>query len=278
MQFAINTPNFDLYSDVRLLAELAHEAEEAGWDGFFVWDHIGAGTEWPAPIADPWVALSAMAMTTKRIRLGPIVTALPRRRPWQVARAAATLDCLSNGRIILGVGIGSDQGREYSCFGESADDTLHAEMLDEGLAIITRLWSGEPFSYDGKHYHLTDARFLPTPPQTPRIPIWVAGAWPNKPPFRRAACWDGVCPMGRDHELAPQDYREIAAYTMSHRADAAPFAVVAAGHTTGADREQDTRTVSAFAEAGVTWWQEAFDWSYSLEQVRARIHHGPPTV
>ena len=126
MHFAINTPNFDLYSDARLLAELAHEAEEAGWDGFFVWDHIGAGPEWPAPIADPWVALVAMAMTTRRIKIGPIVTPLPRRRPWKVAREAVTLDHLSQGRLILGVGIGSDQGREFSCFGEATDDKLHA--------------------------------------------------------------------------------------------------------------------------------------------------------
>jgi len=278
MRFAVNTPNFDLYSDPRLLAELAREAEDAGWDGFFIWDHIGAGPEWPAPLADPWVALTAMAMTTQRIKLGPIVTALPRRRPWQVARTAATLDHLSNGRVILGVGIGSDQGREYTCFGESADDTLHAEMLDEGLEIVTRLWSGETFTYAGKRYQLTNARFLPTPVQTPRIPIWVAGAWPNKKPFRRAARWDGVCPMGRDHELTPQDYQEIGAFIRTQRRDDAPFDLVAAGHTTGTDHEQDTATLRPFAEAGVSWWQEAFDWSHSLAQVRARIRQGPPRV
>ena len=276
MHFAINTPNFALYSDVRLLAELAQEAEEAGWDGFFIWDHIGAGPEWPAPIADPWVALAAMAMSTKRIKIGPIVTPLPRRRPWKVARETVTLDHLSNGRLILGVGIGSDQGREFSCFGEATDDKLHGEMLDEGLEVLTRLWRGKTFSYEGKHYQLADARFLPTPVQHPRIPIWLAGVWPNKKPFRRAAQWDGISAMGRDYELAPQDFREITAYLKAHRSNEAPFDVIAAGHTTGTDKEKDVATVRPFAEAGVTWWQECFDGSNSLEQVRTRIHLGPP--
>lgn len=117
MFFAIDTPNFGDYSEPRLLAELAKEAEDAGWDGFFLWDHIGA--DWPLPVADPWIALAAMAMTTRRIKLGPLVTPLPRRRPWKLARETATLDHLSHGRLILGVGIGSDRAHEYSCFAET---------------------------------------------------------------------------------------------------------------------------------------------------------------
>jgi alkanesulfonate monooxygenase SsuD/methylene tetrahydromethanopterin reductase-like flavin-dependent oxidoreductase (luciferase family) len=275
MYFAINTPNFGVYSDVRLLAELAHEAEEAGWDAFFIWDHIGSGPEWSAPFADPWLALVAMALATTYIKLGPIVTPLPRRRPWKVAREAVTLDRLSNGRLILGAGIGTDQAREFSCFGENADDKLHGEMLDEGLEVLTRLWSGETFSFTGKHYQLTDACFLPTPVQQPRIPIWLAGVWPHKKPFRRAAQWDGVCPIGSERELTAQDFREITAY-MQTQPTSASFNIVASGHTTGTDKEQDRATVQSFAEAGATWWQEGFDWTYSLEQVRARIQHGPP--
>ncbi|HLZ58609.1 MAG TPA: LLM class flavin-dependent oxidoreductase [Ktedonosporobacter sp.] len=275
MRFAINTPNFGIYGNPRLLAELAHEAEESGWDGFFLWDHIGSN--WPDEIADPWIELAAMAMTTSRIILGPIVTPLPRRRPWKVAREAVTLDHLSNGRFVLGVGIGSDFGKEFSCYGESADDRLHAEMLDEGLEVLTRLWSGETFSYEGQHYHLTNARFLPTPLQQPRIPIWVAGIWPNKKPFRRAAQWDGVCPIGRDgHQITPQDIHDIVDYMKLHRTSDAPFTVLSDGHTTGTDKALDTATVAPFAEAGATWWQEAFDWNFSLDQVRARIHLGPP--
>jgi probable F420-dependent oxidoreductase len=276
MHFAINTPNFDLYSNVHLLAKLAHEAEEAGWDGFFIWDHIGAGPEWPAPIADPWIALAAMAMITKRIKIGPMVTPLPRRRPWKVAREAVTLDHLSQGRLILGVGIGSDQGREFSCFGEVTDHKLRGEMLDEGLEVLIRLWSGETFRYQGTHYQLSQACFLPTPVQRPRIPIWLAGNWPNKKPFRRAAKFDGICPMGRDQELTPQDWRSIIAYLKEHRRTEEPFDVIAAGHTTGMDKAKDRATIRPFAEIGVTWWQEGFDWTYSLEQVRRRIQLGPP--
>ncbi len=278
MHFAINTPNFDLYGNVHLLAELAHEAEEAGWDGFFIWDHIGAGPEWPGPIVDPWIALAAMAMVTQRIKFGPMVTPLPRRRPWKVAREAVTLDHLSQGRLILGVGIGSDQGREFSCFGEGTDDHLHGEMLDEGLEVLTRLWSGETFSYQGTHYQLSQARFLPTPVQRPRIPIWLAGVWPNKKPFRRAAKFDGICPMGRDHELTPEEWHSIIAYLKGHRSNEAPFDAIAAGHTTGTDKEKDRATVSPLAEVGVTWWQDWFDGTYSLEQVRRRIQLGPPEL
>ena len=144
--------------------------------------------------------------------------------------------------------------------------------------MLTRLWSGETFSYEGTHYRLSDARFLPTPVQHPRIPIWLAGVWPNKKPFRRAARWDGICPIGRDHELTPQDFREIIAYLKGHRSYEAPFDVIAAGHTTGTDKEKDVAMVRPFAEAGVTWWQEGFDWTYSLEQVRRRIHLGLPEL
>jgi alkanesulfonate monooxygenase SsuD/methylene tetrahydromethanopterin reductase-like flavin-dependent oxidoreductase (luciferase family) len=278
LRFAINTPNFGVYGDARVLAELAHEAEEAGWDGFFLWDHIGSGPDWPDPFADPWIALTAMALATQRIKLGPLVTPLPRRRPWKVAREAVTLDHLSNGRLILGVGIGTDRVREFSCFGEDGSDRLHGELLDEGLDVLTRLWSGETFSYTGTHYQLTNARFLPTPLQQPRIPIWVAGIWPNKKPFRRASQWDGVCPIANNRELTPQDYRELTAYVGSQRASATPFDILCAGQTTGTDRARDAATVRPFAEAGATWWQEAFDWQHSLEQVRTRIRQGPPVL
>jgi alkanesulfonate monooxygenase SsuD/methylene tetrahydromethanopterin reductase-like flavin-dependent oxidoreductase (luciferase family) len=185
MQYALDLPPFGELADARALAALAHEAEDAGWDGFFIWDHIQ--TEPSMPVADPWVALSALAMTTERIRLGALVTPLPRRRPWKLARETVTLDRLSNGRLILGVGIGSDHWHhELSTFGEPVDDQTRAAMLDEGLEVLTGLWSGEPFSHQGQHYTVQSARFLPMPVQSPRIPIWVAGIWPRKAPLRRA--------------------------------------------------------------------------------------------
>lgn len=273
MHYAINTPNFGMYSDIQEMVEMAREAEDAGWDGFFIWDHVGGTPEW-GPIIDPTVVLAAIATNTKRITFGPLVTALPRAFPWKLARETVSLDRLSQGRFVLGVGIGSDFGGEYSTFGHSTDDTLHGEMLDEGLTVLTKLWSGEIFDYEGKHYKLKNARFLPTPLQQPRIPIWVAGAWPNKKPFRRAAQWDGVCPMGRDHEMTPDDFRDMLAYIHQYRQTENPLAVLAAGHTPGTD--EDKAIIAPFADAGVTWWQEGFDWSYSLDQVRTRIRKGPP--
>ena len=154
MQFAIDLPPFGPFSDPHLVAALAHEAEEADWDGFFLWDHLNyklEGSPAPVEIADPWILLAAMALRTTHIRLGPMVTPLPRRRPWKVARETVALDHLSGGRLVLGVGLGSDYDGEYHDFGEPTDPRVHGEMLDEGLAILTRLWSGEEVSYQGQY-------------------------------------------------------------------------------------------------------------------------------
>ena len=282
MQFAINTPNFGSFGDARLLAELAHEAENAGWDGFFVWDHIGGSPEQALPMADPWIALAAMAMTTSRVKLGPMVTPLPRRRPWKLARESVTLDRLSHGRLILGVGIGSDSFfKEYSTYGESLDDKLHGAMLDEGLDMLVQLWSGERVNYTGQHYQLHDALFLPTPLQQPRIPIWIAGVWPFKKPFQRAARWDGVCPLKQAYQLMqPEDIREMLSYIRQFRTIDEPFDVLASGNTSGTELQEDLDLIRPYAEAGATWWQESFAGSDSLEleAVRTRIHQGPPRL
>lgn len=275
MRFALNTPNFGIYFDPRLLAELAHDAEAAGWDGFFLWDHIGAA--WEVPIADPWIQMAAMAMTTERIKLGALVTPLPRRRPWKFARETVTLDHLSRGRLVVGVGIGSDSGLEYSTFGESPGDRLHGAMLDEGLEVLTRLWSGETFDYTGAHYRLTQARFLPVPVQQPRPPIWVAAIWPHKRPFRRAAQWDGVCPIGPDGaDPTPDEIRAMVAYVHEHRTAATPFDVALGGRAYTWPAAERAARLRAYAEAGVTWWQEGFDWTNTLDEVRAVIRQGPP--
>ncbi len=279
MQFAINTPNFGSFSDVRLMAELAREAEDAGWDGFFVWDHIGGSPERAIPMADPWVTLTAMAMTTSRIKLGPIITPLPRRRPWKLAKECVTLDHLSQGRLILGVGLGSDSFfNEYSTYGESPDDALHGAMLDEGLDVLAQLWSGKVVSYTGQHYQLHDALCLPTPLQQPRIPIWIAGVWPSKKPFRRAARWDGVCPLKRaDQLMQPDDIKEMLAYIRQFRTGNEPFDILASGNTSGTERQKDLDTLMPYVEAGATWWQESFAGgdAEELEAVRTRIRQGP---
>jgi alkanesulfonate monooxygenase SsuD/methylene tetrahydromethanopterin reductase-like flavin-dependent oxidoreductase (luciferase family) len=278
MQFAVNTPNFGAYSDARMMAGLAREAEEAGWDGFYIWDHMF--WTWPEnqPVADPYVLLTAMAMSTERLRLGALVTPIARRRPHKLAREIVTLDHLTGGRITLGVGIGGDWFGDYSTFGEPTDDKTHAEMLDEGLDVLCGLWRGEKFSYEGTHYKIKDAHFIPTPVQGPRVPIWVAGMWPNKRPFRRAAQWDGVCPLRKDDEpMTPDDFRAVLAYIGEHRTSNEPFDVIFGSKTLG-ESPQDAEKVGPYAEAGVTWWLENFTWDDTLEQVHERVRKGPPKI
>lgn len=281
MQFAIDLPPFGPYSDPHLVAELAHEAEEAGWNGFFLWDHLNyqrEGLPNPLAIADPWIMLAALALRTTSIKLGPMVTPLPRRRPWKLARETVTLDHLSGGRLILGVGLGGDGSGEYHDFGETTDPKIRGVMLDEGLAILTRLWSGEEVSFEGAHYQLAPVRFRPTPVQRPRIPIWVAGIWPHHKPFRRAAQFDGVYPQQRGHALTPEDFRAILAFIQTQRTHTTPFEALAYGLTSGSDHAADAAQVAAFAQAGATWWLEHFSPQHTVEQVRARIRAGPPQI
>jgi len=278
MRFGIGFSTFGPYSDVRLLSDLAREAEDCGWDGCFVWDHIQAG--WRDSVADPWVALAGMILATRRIRVGTLVTPLYRRRPWKVARESATLDQLSGGRLILGVGLGSDLFGEISAFGGPLDPRVRAEMLDEGLAVITGLWTAKPFSFEGRHFRVNDVCFMPGPAQQPRIPIWVAGTWPRRPPFRRAARYDGVIPVTGDirSSLSPAQIRELVSYISEVRA-AVPVeydVVYSAG--TPPDRSGEARAlVAQYAEAGATWWLESMlPWQRSPRQARNRILSGPP--
>ena len=148
MKYGINIPNFGWFGDIDTLVEIAVEVEENGWDGFFLWDHllVFKQEDMVLPFVDPWIALAAIACSTKKLRLGPLITPIPRRRPWKVAREAVSVDHLSKGRMILGVGLGAPPETEFDYFGEESDVKIRAEMLDEGLDIITGLWSGEPFS------------------------------------------------------------------------------------------------------------------------------------
>jgi alkanesulfonate monooxygenase SsuD/methylene tetrahydromethanopterin reductase-like flavin-dependent oxidoreductase (luciferase family) len=278
MRFGISFTTIDVYSDVRVLANLAREAEDAGWDGCFVWDHIQVG--WLDTVADPWVALTAIALATRRIRVGTLVTPLYRRHPWKLARETVTLDHLSRGRLILGVGLGSDLFGEISAFGGPLDDRVRARMLDEGLAVLTGLWSGEPFSFAGEYFKVNNTRFIPAPMQSPRIPIWVAGTWPRRPPFRRAARYDGVIPVTGDirSSLSAAKLDELIGFVAQHRGGArGPFDVVYSAGTPGESGDQDREIVAPYAAAGATWWLESMlPWQRSPEQARDRIRHGPP--
>jgi len=277
MRLAFNIPNFGDFADPRLVAELAAETEAKGWDGFFVWDHLNGAHihDHEVPIGDPWVILTAIALATERIQFGPMVTSLPRRRPAVVARQTATIDRLSGGRLVLGVGLGGEPDREFGDFGEPTDARVRADMLDEALEVITRLWTGERVSFEGEHYQLRDVAFTPTPVQQPRIPIWVAGAWPNKRPLRRAARWDGVYPMDRDtFVLKPEDLADAAAYTKQHIEDDRPFEVVGIGAAT-ADPDQLVAQIRAHEAAGATSLHLG---AFSAGALRAAIEAGPPSI
>jgi alkanesulfonate monooxygenase SsuD/methylene tetrahydromethanopterin reductase-like flavin-dependent oxidoreductase (luciferase family) len=280
MQYGLNLPNFGTFADPRVVVDLAREAEDAGWDGFFVWDHILGDREWRIPVADPWVLLSAVAARTERIRLGPMVTPLPRRRPWKVARESVTLDHLSGGRLILGVGLGHPPDAEYAQFGEEPDARIRAEKLDEALAVLVGLWSGEPFGYEGRHYHVTEGTvFLPRPVQQPRIPIWVASMSASRAPLRRAARFDGVAPELAEPpwELSPAQLIELRAVIDSQRTADGPFDVAVRGETPVGDHAHGIEIVSRLAEAGATWWEESIsDWRGDLGACRARVRQGPP--
>ena len=199
---ALWLPIFDELADPAVVARLAAEAEEAGWQGVFVWDHL----RWRAPVrdvADPWITLTAIAVATERVRFGPMITPLARRRPAKVARETATLDRLSGGRLTLGVGLGSDRfGGELSATGEELDDRRRGQQLDESLAILTAAWSGEPVHHHGEHYTVDDFQFLPRPVQRPGVPVWAAGFPGNMKPLRRAARLDGFFPVNLERRTS----------------------------------------------------------------------------
>jgi alkanesulfonate monooxygenase SsuD/methylene tetrahydromethanopterin reductase-like flavin-dependent oxidoreductase (luciferase family) len=277
MQYGAYFSSVGEYSDATLLATLAYEAEESGWDGAFIWDHIAQ----PHAAADPWVSLAAMAVNTKRIKLGSIVTPIARRRPWKLARETITLDHLSKGRLILGVGLGWGS-TEFDTFGEDGDPKIRAEKLDEGLDVLTGLWSGQPFSYCGKHYHIKDALFLPRSFQLPRIPIWVCGAWSGKKaPFRRAARWDGVVAIcAEDRAILPDEVDTIKGYIARHRPTQNPFDIVVILWAEGRHTPDEQKEITRYENAGATWWLEdlSLERFQSIEDARKRLHKGPPGV
>jgi alkanesulfonate monooxygenase SsuD/methylene tetrahydromethanopterin reductase-like flavin-dependent oxidoreductase (luciferase family) len=264
-------------------AELAVEAEAAGWDGFFVWEPVWG--------VDAWVALTAAAMKTERIRLGTMLTPLPRRKPWDLAGQTAALDNLSGGRVILSVGLGAlHEG--WLAFERDVPRRTRAELLDEGLAVLTGLWSGQPFEFSGTHFDVrpTDFHVPAAPVQRPRIPIWVVGLWPAPPSMRRAARWDGWLPNFRGQpvdgsaatgESTPAALAEAVAWIRAerqrHGLDMVGFDVIVEGVTRP---EADAAgTVRPWIEAGATWWLEA-NWMVAREEAvrasRERLRAGPP--
>jgi alkanesulfonate monooxygenase SsuD/methylene tetrahydromethanopterin reductase-like flavin-dependent oxidoreductase (luciferase family) len=238
---------FDELADPRLLAELARAAESVGWGGVFLWDRIAYPPRERA-VADPWVALSAIASATDTLRLGPMVTPLARRRVQKLARETVTLDYLSNGRLTLGVGLGN--GDDLEPFGEAVDPRERGRLLDEGLDRLGGFWSGG---------------FRPLPLQRPRIPVWVAASWPNRRPVRRAVRWDGLFPIDLP---GPEGLAELAGEVRRARAGSdAPFDLVVEVPP-GAE-------VGPWEAAGATWVLTSIDPQPPEPEVRAVVHAGP---
>ena len=277
----MGVPNVGSFGDPRLLVGLAVAAEEAGWDGFFLWDHL----LWDEPdghVADPTVVISAVAARTERIRIAIMVNSLARRRPAKVARETATLDVLTAGRLIVGAGLGT-LASEFTAFGESADPRVRAARLDESLHLIDAFWTGQPVTFHGEYLTATGVTMLPRPVQRPRIPVWCGGRWPNKRPFRRAAQWDGVMPIhtgyGLGETMPPAELRAVVAYTREHRTAAGPFDVALEGRTDGAAADRGGQLVASYVPAGLTWWIEALGWWRGTPaEAMSRIRQGPPAT
>jgi alkanesulfonate monooxygenase SsuD/methylene tetrahydromethanopterin reductase-like flavin-dependent oxidoreductase (luciferase family) len=260
---------------------LARAADDAGWDGVFTFDGIHVGDD--IEIHDPFSLLGAFAVATSHVRLGAIIHPLARRKPWEVARQATTIDRLSGGRLVLPVGLGAVDDAGFGRVGDVTDRRIRAERLDESLEILTGLWSGEPFGYQGRHYRFEPMTFRPTPVQRPRVPIWVVGLWGSERSMRRVVRYDGYLP-----NLPPDQGEGPAAVVptttvhamrewLDEQGGGHPIDLVIEGTTPATDQAAASDQVSVLAEAGATWWIEA-DWATigNVTALHARIDAGPP--
>src|ERR671921_32063 len=274
MHYGIVMSNLDDCADPRLAIRLARAAEEAGWEAVFVWDHVGF--VWGSTSSDPWISLSAVAVSTTHLKLGTAITPLARRRPQVVANALGSLDLLTGGRMIFGAGLGGVT-EEFTAFGEPGAAKERAAMLDEGLTVLDRLWSGEMVMHHGQYYDVEHVSLAPLPFQRPRIPIWIGGESP--PPLRRAAPrggWlapttspDGTPIMGKD----PGRIAQMVAEIRRHRTADAPFAVAVDGYSDPGD----PTLPHAYEAAGATWWLESIHGMRgSVDEMIARVEAPPP--
>jgi len=262
------------WADAAEIGELAVAAERNGWDGLFTWEPVWG--------VDAWVSLAVAATRTSTIRLGTMLTPLPRRKPWELAGQVATVDRLSQGRAILAVGLGApDSG--YEEFGEVVDRRVRAELLDEGLSIIKGLWHGQPFRFRGVHYEIEPTTF-PTighTHQQPRVPIWCVGALGSEVSMRRALSCDGLIPQvvdgtGRGRIARQCNLAELQALT------AGPLRTRPGGFDIVIEGTNAEHSPAAWMEAGATWWLESL-WSAvsdpdAFEASMTRITAGPPAI
>ena len=262
------------WADATDVGDLAAAAEEAGWDGLFVWEPVWG--------VDAWISLGLAAVRTSKIRLGTMLTPPSRRRPWELASQVATVDRISNGRVTLSVGLGAtDTG--FETFGEECDRKVRAELMDECLDIVCGLWQGQPYSYDGTHYQIEPTEFptIGNTVQQPRVPVWCVGALGRKRSMQRALSWDGILPqvIDQDHDSPTGTARqpnlsEVEALRTEIENGANPgIDIIVEGQWT-------EHSPAAYRDAGATWWIESM-WGAMAEHspVAAaydRLMQGPP--
>jgi alkanesulfonate monooxygenase SsuD/methylene tetrahydromethanopterin reductase-like flavin-dependent oxidoreductase (luciferase family) len=276
VRFGIYLPPFAEFAEPQRVVALAKQAEAAGWDGLFLWDHMLA--EPGMAVADPWVTLAAVATATGRIRIGAQVTPLPRRRPWVLSRQMATLDQLCDGRLIGGVGLGDDGWSEFSSFGDEVDPVIRGEMLDEALELLRRFLGGEPVSFEGRHYRVNAPALLPSPRQDP-LPMWGAVRWPNRKPLTRIARLEGCFPIfTTPGPPRPPDPADIATLrrAMTDLGARPDIDIVVRCALSREDPAGIPETVGALEESGVTWLLEGFAPGTPPDRVTGVVGAGPP--
>jgi hypothetical protein len=281
MRFALLLPNAGHYADPRRLVDLARRAEDSGWDGVFLWDHLMLDRRLKLPLADTWTAVTAILASTRWIRSGPLVAPLAARHPWKIARETVTLDHLSGGRVILGAGLGASDATDFAAFGDDSGLSERAARLDEALSLIDRLWSGQEISHAGERFQLDRVTFLPVPRQRPRIPVWVAATWPNRSrgPLDRAIRWDGMVPMVRDAAggLRGPTEKELTGILAAVGQPAPDWTLAVPGTAPPADPAWARDQADRYHSAGAAWWLESFDpWSRNPQDARAWAAQGPP--
>lgn len=263
MRHALSVAPFGELADPHAMIEVAIAAEAAGWDGLYLWDHVHRDPDEVANIADVWTMLAAVASATGRIRLGPMVTPLSRRRMSTLIRQTVTLDHLSGGRLTMGIGLGVDRDGELTRFGEVTDARTRADILDESADLLVEAWSGATVAHHGEHRQIDDVAFRPVPVQQPRIPIWCAARGSALRPVRRAARFDGLFIIEADADQLGRAIDEVASERGS--LDGFDVAVVA----TAADPE-------LLAVPGVTWAMHMHPAAPVFDRVLADAKAGPP--
>jgi hypothetical protein len=273
MKFGIALP----YWDALKTGRYARLVEENGWDGVFVGDAIWC--------EDPIISLTVAALQTNRIHLGVMVIPMPLRKPWKIASETAALDHVSGGRLILGLGTGAVFMGWHAFPDEVTETKARAEMLDEGIDILTGMFLGKPFDFEGKHFHvklttLDEQYYPPRPIQQPRIPLWIPGVWPRMKSMRRVLKCDGLLAQKMDASgqfvnVYPRDVGEMKAYIDANRTLTNPFDIIIEEQSLEWSTSQTQDKLGQWQEAGATWWVEGL-WGTDEQQVQKRIEMGPP--